>query len=197
MTADNSVKPENIRNQLERILQSADFKASEKQRAFLNFVVDEALAGRSSQLKGYTIAVSVYGRPEGFDPQVDPIVRVEARRLRRALDHYYHTAGKNDPVRIEIPTGSYVPIINTGHKTPPGSPPFLGDIALARETVTRESEAFGAPIRQHLAHLIVHGCLHLLGYDHHSDSQADIMESLETAILTRAGFHDPYVPPGV
>jgi adenylate cyclase len=72
-------------------------------------VVDEALAGRASQLKGYTIALAVYGRKEGFDPQVDPIVRVEAGRLRRALEHYYLTAGKNDPVRIEIPKGSYVP----------------------------------------------------------------------------------------
>ena len=54
--------------------------------AFLSFIVEETLAGRSSQLKGYTIAVAVYGRPERFDPQVDPIVRVEAGRLRRALD---------------------------------------------------------------------------------------------------------------
>jgi len=109
MTAENNPTPEAIHSQLERILQSAEFRASDKQRKFLSFVVDETLADRSSQLKGYTIAVSVYGRPEGFDPQVDPIVRVEAGRLRRALDHYYLTAGKNDPVHLKIPKGSYVP----------------------------------------------------------------------------------------
>jgi adenylate cyclase len=109
MTTDKNLTPDAIRSQMERILQSVDFKASDKQRNFLSFVVDETLAGRSSQLKGYTIAVSVYRRPEGFDPQVDPIVRVEAGRLRRALDHYYLTAGKNDRVGITIPKGSYVP----------------------------------------------------------------------------------------
>jgi TolB-like protein len=75
----------------------------------LRFVVNEALQGRDSRLKGYTIAVEVYRRTEGFDPQVDPIVRVEAGRLRRALDHYYLTAGKNDPVLIEIPKRGYQP----------------------------------------------------------------------------------------
>ena len=118
MTAENNLTPEAIHSQLERILQSAEFRASDKQRKFLSFVVDETLADRSSQLKGYTIAVSVYGRPEGFDPQVDPIVRVEAGRLRRALDHYYLTAGKNDPVHLKIPKGSYVPTFSAAREAP-------------------------------------------------------------------------------
>jgi adenylate cyclase len=121
MTAEkNNPTPEAIHSQMERILQSAEFRASDKQRKFLSFVVDETLADRSSQLKGYTVAVSVYGRPEGFDPQVDPIVRVEAGRLRRALDHYYLTAGKNDPVHIKIPKGSYVPTFDTVQDAPSG-----------------------------------------------------------------------------
>jgi adenylate cyclase len=95
--------------QLDRILSSAAFKAPEKQRDFLRFVVNEKIAGRESQLKGYTIALAIYGRPDGFDPQVDPIVRVEAGRLRRALEHYYLTDGECDPLRITIPKGRYVP----------------------------------------------------------------------------------------
>ncbi|MGD8529890.1 MAG: hypothetical protein PVG97_02845, partial [Syntrophobacterales bacterium] len=83
MAAGNKPTPEAIRAQLERILQSTEFRGSDKQRRFLSFVVEETLAGRFSQLKGYTIAVAVYGRREDFDPQVDPIVRVEAGRLRR------------------------------------------------------------------------------------------------------------------
>jgi len=121
MTAENKPRPEAIRDQLERILDSAEFRASDKQRKFLSFVVDETLAGRASQLKGYTIAVAVYGRAEGFDPQVDPIVRVEAGRLRRALEHYYLTAGKNDPVRIKIPKGGYVPLFHAVQIPPSGA----------------------------------------------------------------------------
>ena len=121
MATENKPTPEAIRDQLERILQSAEFRGSDKQRKFLSFVVDETLEGRASQLKGYTIAVAVYGRTESFDPQVDPIVRVEAGRLRRALEHYYLTAGKNDPVRIKIPKGGYVPTFHTVQIPPSGA----------------------------------------------------------------------------
>ena len=100
---------------------STEFRASGKQRKFLSFVVDETLEGRASQLKGYTIAVEVYGRTDEFDPQVDPIVRVEAGRLRRALEHYYLTAGIKDPVRIKIPIGGYVPTFQTVPKAPPAA----------------------------------------------------------------------------
>ncbi len=121
MTTDNKPTPEAIRTQLERILDSAEFRAPDKQRKFLRFVVDETLEDHASQIKGYTIAVTVYGRTEKFDPQVDPIVRVEAGRLRRALEHYYLTAGKNDPVRIKIPKGSYVPTFNPVQILPSGT----------------------------------------------------------------------------
>ena len=114
MASDSKPTPETIRIQLNRILQYAQFRGSNKQRKFLSFVVNETLADRDSQLKGYTIAVTVYGRKEGFDPQIDPIVRVEAGRLRRALEHYYLTAGRNDPVRIEIPKGGYTPTFQVG-----------------------------------------------------------------------------------
>ena len=53
---------------------------------------------------------TVFGRDDSFDPQTDPVVRLEARRLRRALEHYYLTAGRDDPIRIEIPKGGYAPV---------------------------------------------------------------------------------------
>jgi hypothetical protein len=105
----NKPTPEAIRRQLDRILQNPDFKGSEKQRDFIAFVVNETLSGRASQIKGYTIAVTVYGRKEAFDPQTDPVVRLEAGRLRRKLEKYYSGAGKDDPVRIDILKGGYVP----------------------------------------------------------------------------------------
>ena len=103
MAADNKPTPQDVREQLKRMLESAEFKATDKQRKFLSFVVGETLEDRAARLKGYTIAVDVYGRTDNFDPQVDPVVRLEAGRLRRALDQYFLKAGRNDPVRIEIP----------------------------------------------------------------------------------------------
>lgn len=98
-----------VRQALERLLASPDFPASDLRRAFLRYIVTETLAGRSGLIKGYTIAVEVFGRDESFDAQTDPVVRLEARRLRRDLDSYYIDAGRHDPVRIHIPKGGYVP----------------------------------------------------------------------------------------
>jgi probable rRNA maturation factor len=71
-------------------------------------------------------------------------------------------------------------------------PPMLGDIVLAAETVAREAEADAKPLADHIAHLIVHGILHLIGYDHESDAEAEEMENLERLILAGLGIPDPY-----
>lgn len=126
--------PKAVRAHLEQLLQSVEFRASDKQRKFLRFVVEETLDDRAFQLKGYTIAVAVYGRNELFDPQVDPIVRVEAGRLRRALEHYYLTTGKNDRVRINIPKGGYVPTFDSVHLQPPEAEMLIPDPADNRFT---------------------------------------------------------------
>lgn len=97
------------RAQLRRIVESSAFDATDRDRRFLTYVVEEALAGRAARIKAYTIAVEVFGRDVAFDPQTDPIVRVEAGHLRRALDRYYLGAGSADPVVISIPKGGYVP----------------------------------------------------------------------------------------
>ncbi|MFO1061158.1 MAG: hypothetical protein U1E53_29845 [Dongiaceae bacterium] len=101
-----------IRAQLERVLASRDFDASDRNRRFLSFVVEAALEGRADQIKAYTIGTRVFGRDDGFDPQNDPIVRIEARRLRRSLEHYYLTGGRSDRIVISIPRGSYVPLVS-------------------------------------------------------------------------------------
>ena len=103
------VGPLAVRAQLMRILDSADFDASERNRSFLGYVMEETLSGRSARIKAYTIATSVFGRGADFDPQLDSIVRIEAGRLRRSLQNYYLRAGANDLVRIDIPKGSYIP----------------------------------------------------------------------------------------
>ncbi len=98
-----------IRAGLARILASDAFRAAPQLSAFLAFIVERAIAGRGGELKGYTIAVEAFGRSPDFDPQSDPIVRVEAGRLRRALAQYYAGEGTADPLRITIPVGAYVP----------------------------------------------------------------------------------------
>ncbi|WP_455210034.1 hypothetical protein, partial [Kaarinaea lacus] len=96
--------------QLDRILSSPDFCNSKRLSALLRYVVNEKLAGRENQIKGFTIAVAVYERDNTFNPDEDPIVRIHASRMRRALAHYYHTTeGKNDPIRIDVPKGGYIP----------------------------------------------------------------------------------------
>jgi len=140
MNAVSEPTPEAVRAQTARILQSDRFRSSKKQKGFLKFVVDETLAGRGTRLKGFTIALAVYGRDESFDPQVDPIVRVEAGRLRRALEHYYLTDGKNDPVRIEIPKGAYMPTFQA-MQTFPGEPEPLATGQKTRQSSTRPSLA--------------------------------------------------------
>jgi len=96
-----------IRAQLERILGSRCFEQAVRSSKFLRFVVEQTLAGQGERLKGYTIAVEVFGRPTDFDAQTDPLVRVEAGRVRRRLVEYYAGEGKLDTLRIELPRGSY------------------------------------------------------------------------------------------
>jgi probable rRNA maturation factor len=73
-----------------------------------------------------------------------------------------------------------------------GDATMLGDIALAYETLAREAEDLGVSLADHYRHLLVHGFLHLIGYDHETDAEAGRMEALETRILTRLGVGDPY-----
>jgi probable rRNA maturation factor len=84
------------------------------------------------------------------------------------------------------------PAWEPGARLPPGAPVLLGDIVLAFETVAREAAEQSKPVADHLRHLVVHGLLHLLGYDHTTQGQAATMEALETAILAKLGVPDPY-----
>lgn len=98
-----------VRQQLDRIVKSGPFHNSQRRQRFLEYLVNETLAGRGERLKAYTVALAVFDRPETFDPLVDPVVRIEAGRLREKLRDYYDTDGQIDPVRIELPKGSYMP----------------------------------------------------------------------------------------
>jgi tetratricopeptide (TPR) repeat protein len=123
-----------LRTALARIAASEPFRHAPRLVAFLTFVVEKTLAGEAAALKGYTIATQALGRPDDFDPQADPIVRVEAGRLRRALQTFYDGEGADDLVRISIPVGSYVAVFE--HR-PEAAPASAVDAA--------EGEAGGTP----------------------------------------------------
>ncbi len=107
-----------IRAQLVRILASPDFDATARTRKFLTYVVEEAIAGRADRIKAYAIATDVFGRDASFDAHSDPIVRIEAGHLRRALDRYYLMSGVSDAVVISVPKGGYVPKFDIGRPPP-------------------------------------------------------------------------------
>ncbi|HTR36673.1 MAG TPA: hypothetical protein VMH80_12265 [Bryobacteraceae bacterium] len=98
-----------IREELNRILASQAFLAADRRARLLRFLVEESLANRAESLKESVLATEVFDRPPGYDPKIDSIVRVEMGRLRSRLTEYYSQAGARDPIRVEIPKGSYQP----------------------------------------------------------------------------------------
>ena len=108
-----TLSAESVRAQLRKLLSSRTFARSERLARFLSFAVEQTLAGRSEEIKEFVIGVEVFDKDAKYDPRMDPIVRVEARRLREKLRKYYETDGSDDPIYIEFPTGSYAPLMQT------------------------------------------------------------------------------------
>jgi tetratricopeptide (TPR) repeat protein len=137
-----------VQEQLSRILGSPHFSRAHKLAEFLSFVVEETLAGRVDQLKAQSIAHSVYRRGSNFEPQSNPLVRVEARRLRSRLGEYYADVGFNDPVLIEIPKGAYVPRFSDMSSLPlePDSPQKVTEPNQVGTRATRAGPLIGAGI---------------------------------------------------
>jgi len=108
--SDGGPREDVIRLQLQRILAGQGFKRSERICRFLSYAVERTLQGYGDELKESVLAVEVYDRPTDYNPKIDPIVRNDARRLRAKLREYYQIEGSSDPIIIEIPKGSYVPV---------------------------------------------------------------------------------------
>ena len=98
-----------IRDEIDRIASSATFRTSDRLRHFITFVVSQVLQGKADQLKEYAVGVHVFGRETTFDPRTDPVVRVQARRLRARLERYYREEGQGDDIVIDLPKGGYAP----------------------------------------------------------------------------------------
>jgi TolB-like protein/Flp pilus assembly protein TadD len=133
-STENQVGEEIVRGELRRVLQSRSFRQVDRLQRFLSFIVEETLAGRGDKLKEYPVGVDVFGKDSSFDPRMDPIVRVQARRLRIRLASYYQEEGQNDEVVIELPKGGYGPVFRRSESTAPPKKP-LGAALVSRNTV--------------------------------------------------------------
>ena len=143
---DGDVTAEDICAQLQRIVAFPQFAKSPRLRAFLEYVVEESLAGRASRIKAFTIGQAVFDGDENFDPQTNTIVRVEAGRLRRRLSQYYLTAGKDDAIVIDIPKGNYAPVFKRNETAASGTDAEAIEARPAgiRVPARRRSMVFGA-----------------------------------------------------
>ena len=112
-----------IRQQLEKILAHGLFARSDRMGRFLRVAVQWTLEGKAAELKEYLLGVEVFDRKASYDPRVDPIVRVEARRLRSKLKAYYEGDGRTDAIVIEFLKGSYAPQIRARAQAPPPPEP--------------------------------------------------------------------------
>ena len=103
------ISDKTVRQQLTRILVSKTFSQVDRLKRFVDFIVSETVEGRGGDLKEYVIGVQVFGKEASFDPRTDPIVRVQARRLRARLARSYLDEGNSDEVVVDLPKGGYAP----------------------------------------------------------------------------------------
>jgi hypothetical protein len=106
---DHKAEPAQVREALDRVLQSHGFRASRRSQDFLRYVVERTLEGQADSLKERTIGVDVFSRSASYDPSDDATVRVKAGEVRKRLGLYYATEGQHEEIRIELPAGTYVP----------------------------------------------------------------------------------------
>lgn len=113
----NGLSADAVRQHIARIAASEVFAGTERLRRFLRFTVEATLEGRQEEVKESVIGRKVFDRGDDYDVRLDPIVRVEARRLRARLLEYYNGPGREDPLRLSYPKGSYVPVIGSAESS--------------------------------------------------------------------------------
>lgn len=166
------VSQEQVHSQLDTLFRSPDFTASTRLKDFLRYVCNETLQGRGNQIKAYSIAVAVFGRPDNFDPMLDPIVRVEAGKLRKLLEHYYliHT---QDQVIIQIPIGTYIPVFTPGN---PGSASWATDLESILKIDTKS--VGGGPVQEKRPLLLLVPPVNLSGNQEYTQLSMGLVEDM-------------------
>jgi len=134
MVGEPAIPPERVRKHVSGILLSSDFAAAPQLAAFLRYIVEKKLEGQEGFIKAYTIATEALGRAPDFDAQNDPIVRVQARRLRQSLLLYYADPTADHSLRIVLPVGGYVPEFVSPERIPEAAVPVIADTGKKRES---------------------------------------------------------------
>jgi len=154
-----------VREQLQRILASATFQQVDRLKRFLTFIVGEALSGRRNELKEYVIGVQVFGKEDSFDPRTDPIVRVQARRLRAKLVRYYREEGRADEWIVELPKGGYAPtfkrrdtpvLVKRSLAAALASGNTIVVVPFADHSAARDLDYFCKGLREEIVHHLAH-----------------------------------------
>lgn len=190
----NGIPAAEIRAQLDFILRSRVFIQSHRIRRFLQFVVEESLLGQPHRLKEYLIGLEVFDRREAFDPRVDSIVRVEARRLRYKLEEYYRTEGREDSVRIVLRKGSYIPIFeyrSAGSTSAAPARRRTVEISpLVLMNASAEASSVAGEIQRRLVHVFIkEGCFQVM-------TKSDVPPATEPANEEASGHAADYAVQG-
>jgi hypothetical protein len=149
-----------VREELGRVLASREFRSSKRSQEFLRYVVECTLGGHADSLKERTIAIDVFGRSADYDPGEDATVRVKAGEVRRRLGLYYAERGSQNPLRIELPAGTYVPEFHPV-ETPPPEPVPQAETVRAKPVPAAQAETPPGPRARRL-HFAVAACLILV-----------------------------------
>jgi TolB-like protein len=151
-----------VRAELELIAASTVFRRAVRLRTLLQYLVTEALREPDLALKEYHIGIEIFGKPDSFDPRADPIVRVEAGRLRLKLKSYYAIEGASDPVEIAVPVGSYAPVFRLRAVADPAravsivQPPNARAVAILpfKAMVNSRDELLASALAKQTAHAV-------------------------------------------
>lgn len=172
--------------------------------------VRTSTAGRARVARKGTLALDIAGEGTAWTCLGEDSPAAAARRVARAMAAWIELPAARCAATLLLSHDAHVRVLNRQWRgfdkptnvlsfpaaLPPGSPAtrtrHLGDIVLAEETLVREARDMGLEVGDHFRHLVLHGLLHLLGYDHETDTQAEEMETLETSILATLGIADPY-----
>ena len=148
-----------VHAQVQRILESPMFSNCERLIRFVSFAAQHALKGSGEPLKEYVIGLEVFDRASSYDPRIDPIVRVEARRLRSKLHSYYASVGREDPILVEFPKGTYAPsfCLRTSPRMlrlvdDPPPQPVMSVLAFAPLTTEKSGHSFAAGLTEEIVH---------------------------------------------
>src|SRR5262245_54820718 len=113
-----AIDPEDVKQAVDRVLRSKHFVNAHKKKEFIKLICDFYLQGRAQELNEYILGYEVFSRDSTYNPSADPIVRVFAHEIRKKLESYYTNEGNNDPVRLEIPAGTYQPVFSRQASAP-------------------------------------------------------------------------------